>query len=107
ERAVTPDDYARMAERHPQVQRAAGTFRWTGSWRTVFVTADPLAAKDPDQPFVPDLAVEVEPYRMAGHDLEVDTPRYVPLAIDMEGGPKPHYVPAGVEQALPAGFSAR
>ena len=47
ERAVTPDDYARMAERHPQVQRAAGTFRWTGSWRTVFVTADPLGGEGP------------------------------------------------------------
>ena len=40
ERAVTPDDYARVAERHPDVQRAAATFRWTGSWHTVFVTAD-------------------------------------------------------------------
>ena len=47
ERAVTPDDYARMAERHPQVQRAAATFRWTGSWHTVFVTADPLGGQGP------------------------------------------------------------
>jgi hypothetical protein len=107
ERAVTPDDYARMAERHPQVQRAAGTFRWTGSWRTVFVTADPLAAKDPDQPFVPDLAVQLEPYRMAGHDLEVDTPRYVPLEIDMDVCAKRDYFRADVEQALLDVFSAR
>ena len=40
ERAVTEDDYARMAERHPEVQRAAATFRWTGSWNTVFLTID-------------------------------------------------------------------
>ena len=106
ERAVTPDDYARMAERHPQVQRAAGTFRWTGSWRTVFVTADPLAAKDPDQPFDPGLLVELEPYRTAGHDLEVDTPRYVPLAIDMQVCAKRDYFRADVAQALLEVFSA-
>src|SRR5215210_6265409 len=31
ERAVTPEDYAEMAQRHPEVQRAAATIRWTGS----------------------------------------------------------------------------
>jgi len=106
QRAVTPDDYARMAERHPQVQRAAGTFRWTGSWRTVFVTADPLAAKDPDQPFDPSLLVQLEPYRTAGHDLEVDTPRYVPLEIDMQVCAKRDYFRADVARALLEVFSA-
>jgi len=42
ERAVTEADYAEVAERHPLVQRAAATFRWTGSWHTVFVTVDRL-----------------------------------------------------------------
>src|SRR5690606_13736452 len=40
ERAVTPEDYARMAERHPEVQRAAATRRWSGSWNTIFLTVD-------------------------------------------------------------------
>ena len=40
ERAVTEADYAEVSERNPRVQRAAATFRWTGSWHTVFVTAD-------------------------------------------------------------------
>ena len=35
ERAVTPEDYAEVAQRCGlDVQRAAATFRWTGSWRT-------------------------------------------------------------------------
>jgi hypothetical protein len=38
ERAVTEDDYAAAAERHPDVQRAAATRRWTGSWYTMFIT---------------------------------------------------------------------
>ena len=41
ERAVTAADYARgRSERDPHVQRPPATFRWTGSWHTVFVTAD-------------------------------------------------------------------
>jgi len=31
QRAVTPADYAEVAQRHPLVQRAAATPRWTGS----------------------------------------------------------------------------
>ena len=39
-RAVTEADYAAVAGRHPGVQRAMATFRWTGSWHTVFITVD-------------------------------------------------------------------
>jgi predicted phage baseplate assembly protein len=42
QRAITADDYARLAERHPKVQRAAATLRWTGSWYEVLVAIDPL-----------------------------------------------------------------
>src|SRR5262249_57689687 len=86
--------------------RAAAPSRGPAGGRTVFVTADPLAAKDPDQPFVPELAVQLEPYRMAGHDLEVDTPRYVPLEIDMQVCAKRDYFRADIEQALLDVFSA-
>ena len=55
ERAVTEDDYARMSERDPHVQRAAATFRWTGSWYTVFVTADRLGGAPVDDPFEAEL----------------------------------------------------
>jgi predicted phage baseplate assembly protein len=107
ERAVTEEDYAEMAERHPQVQQAAATFRWTGSWRTVFVTADPLAAKPEDAPFDPELAAHLEPYRMAGHDLEIDDPRYVPLEIDMQVCAKREYFRSDVKRALLDVMSSR
>ena len=42
QRAVTRPTTQAVAERHPEVQRAAATFRWTGSWYTVFVTVDRL-----------------------------------------------------------------
>ncbi|HVJ18013.1 MAG TPA: putative baseplate assembly protein, partial [Polyangiaceae bacterium] len=37
ERAVTESDYAAIAARHPEVQKASAVFRWTGSWHTVFI----------------------------------------------------------------------
>jgi hypothetical protein len=107
ERAVTEADYATMTERHPQVQRAAATFRWTGSWRTVFVTVDPLARKEPDAPFDPGLQPHLEPFRMAGHDLEVDTPRYVPLEVEMTVCAKRDHFRSDVKRALLDVFSSR
>src|SRR5437588_2654630 len=69
ERAVTPADYAAASERHPQVQRAATTFRWTGSWRTVFVTADRMGGLPVDDDFELAMRRHLERFRMAGHDL--------------------------------------
>jgi len=42
-RAITAEDYARLAENHPKVQRAAATLRWTGSWYEALVAVDPRA----------------------------------------------------------------
>src|SRR5207244_3845384 len=68
ERAVTPADCAVVTERHPQVQRAAATFRSTGSWRTVFVTADRIGGLPVDVDFERAMRRHLEHFRMAGHD---------------------------------------
>ncbi|MDJ0784949.1 MAG: putative baseplate assembly protein [Desulfosarcinaceae bacterium] len=81
ERAVTEADYAAMAQRFPGVQRAAAYFRWTGSWTTVFVTVDRLGGQAVTQVFADDLRAFLEPFRMAGYDLEVIPPAYAPLEI--------------------------
>jgi Baseplate J-like protein len=107
ERAVTPDDYADVTERAPQIQQAAATFRWTGSWHTVFVTADRAGGLDVDAPFESELRAFIEPYRMAGYDLEVDGPRYVPLEIEMQVCVRPDYFRSDVKAALLDLFSAR
>jgi hypothetical protein len=100
ERAVTADDYAQMAERHPEVQRAAATFRWTGSWHTVFVTVDRRGGLDVDDDFKARLRDNLEPFRMAGHDVEVDGPIFVPLVLALTVCVKPDYFNASVKQAL-------
>jgi len=42
-RAVRPEDYQAAAETLPWVLKAGTSFRWTGSWLTVFTTVDPKA----------------------------------------------------------------
>jgi hypothetical protein len=100
ERAVTPADYAAASERHPQVQRAAATFRWTGSWRTVFVTADRMGGLSVDDDFERTMRGHLERFRMAGHDLEIDGPRFVSLEVEMTVCIKPDYFRSSVKQAL-------
>ena len=80
-RAVRPEDYQEVAERHPEVQRAVASFRWTGSWRTVRVTVDRAGGRPVDDTFQADLIEFLEPYRMAGHDLQVAPPAFVALDL--------------------------
>jgi hypothetical protein len=44
-RAVTPSDYEAAAETLPWVLKAGTSFRWTGSWLTVFTAVDPEAGQ--------------------------------------------------------------
>ena len=106
ERAVTPADYAAAAERRPDVQRAAATFRWTGSWHTVFVTADRFGGGEVDARFSARLRRHLERFRMAGYDLEVSGPRYVPLEVELHLCVKPDYFRAHVLQAVQRVLSA-
>ena len=100
ERAVTTADYEAMAGRHPQVQRAAATRRWTGSWHTVFVTVDRADALPVDAGFEAQLLEHLERYRLAGEDLEADAPRWVPLEVEMQVCVAPGYLRADVHAAL-------
>jgi hypothetical protein len=100
ERAVTPADYAAAAERRPDVQRAAATFRWTGSWYTVFVTPDRFGGGNIDAVFAARLRRHLERFRMAGYDLEVNSPRYAPLDVTLHICVLPDYFRADVLQAV-------
>jgi hypothetical protein len=80
-RAVTLADYGEISGRLAGVQRAAASLRWTGSWKTVFVTVDRLAGRPVDAPFRESVARHLDGYRMAGQDVEVDAPRFVSLEL--------------------------
>jgi Baseplate J-like protein len=100
ERAVTVDDYAQIAERHPEVQRAAASFRWTGSWRTVFIAVDRLGGLPMDDAFETTMRQYFDPFRMAGHDIEIDEPHFVALEIEMVVFVGPEHFRSDVELAL-------
>ena len=106
-RAVTEADYAAVAGRHPGVQRAMATFRWTGSWHTVFITVDRQDGKVVDAIFEASVRKFVEPFRMAGHDVEVEGPLPVSLEIDMDVCADPAYFRADVKRELLELFSTR
>ncbi len=100
ERAVTAADYAAAAERRADIQRAAATFRWTGSWHTVFVSADRLGGAAVDARFEARLRAHLERFRMAGYDLEVDAARYVALDITLHLCVRPGYFRSEVVRAV-------
>jgi hypothetical protein len=83
ERAVTADDYAAAAQRHPQVARAVAAIEWTGSWRTVFVAVDRVGGRPVDAAFAGEVAAFLERFRLAGHDVAVEPPVFVPLEIEL------------------------
>ena len=107
ERAVTPEDYAEVAERYPQLQKAASTFRWTGSWHTVFVTVDRLGGLPVTSEFEDKMRQHLEKYRMAGYDLEIDAPRPVSLEIEISVCVNSDYFRSHVKAALLEAFSDR
>ena len=70
---------------------AVATLRWTGSWHTVFITVDRKGGRPVSAAFEADLRQFLEKYRLAGHDLEIDAPRYVPLDLSLTVCLKPGY----------------
>jgi Baseplate J-like protein len=107
ERAVTEADYAEVARRHPEVQQAAARFRWTGSWQMVFVAIDRKNGRPVDEAFEKDMRKFLELYRLAGYDLEIDAPIFVPLNIAIMVCVKPGFFRSDVKQTLSDIFSNR
>jgi hypothetical protein len=89
------------------VQRASAVLRWTGSWNTVFVTVDRLGGRAVSTDFVRRMRSDVERYRMAGHDLAFDGPRYVSLELALLVCVDPGYLRSEVRAALLAVFGNR
>jgi hypothetical protein len=105
ERAVTEADYEKIAQKHPGVQKAIATIRWTGSWYTVFVTIDRTGGRDVDTDFKDKILAFLERYRIAGYDIDINGPVYVPLDITINVCVKPGYFRSNVKQSLLEIFS--
>jgi hypothetical protein len=110
-RAVLPADYETAAETLPWVQRAGTTFRWTGSWLSVFTTADPVGSETIATDQRTSLIDLLNRYRMAGYESYAPDPEFVSLdlAIDVCAAPTAFagIVEAAVLQALNPRGTAR
>ena len=116
-RAVTAEDYRRAALTVEGVAGAVASFRWTGSWYTVYVGVDPA---DPDMiltdargqtrlaPSFRKSVVDVlDRYRLAGYDLEVRPGQYVPLDITISLCLKPGFFRGDVVEAVLEALAGR
>jgi hypothetical protein len=100
ERAVTEADYAAVAQRHPEVQRAAATRRWSGSWHTWYVTVDRRGGLPVDAAFKERLRGFLGRFRLAGHDIEIEAPRFASLDVALAVCVEPGYLRSNVRRAL-------
>lgn len=93
-RAVTERDWEEMALRHPDVAAAKASFRWTGSWHTVFVAIHPVdqanlrrlpgGGTELQSPFAQLIKAHLTRFKLAGYDLDIRAAIYVPLEIDIQ-----------------------
>lgn len=81
ERAITMQDYVNAAELNPQIEDAAAQPRWTGSWYTIFVAAEPQANGPMSEALRRSLTRTMNAYWLAGQAVYVEPPQYVPLSI--------------------------
>jgi predicted phage baseplate assembly protein len=107
QRAVTAADYAEVAERHPQVQKAEATLRWTGSWNTMFVTVERTGGLPVDDLFRLQIRNHLERFRLTGYDLEIRAPIFVSLDIAFTVCVAPGYFRGDIETSLANTFSNR
>lgn len=81
-RAVRAEDYEAAAETLDWVQQAGTTFRWTGSWFTVFTSIDPKSGLPIDRHI--EVINLLNRRRLAGYESYVPPPRYISFDLDIE-----------------------
>ena len=91
ERAVTPEDYAEVTERHSRRAARRGDAALDRQLAHGVHHGRSRRGRRCRARCEPDLAPFVDRYRMAGHDLEFDDPLYVSLEIELHVCVKPDY----------------
>src|SRR6266702_122300 len=103
-RAVRPEDYNEAAGKLDWVQRAGTVMRWTGSWVTIFVTADPKNAGAISRDRHIELSRLLNRYRLAGYEAYAPAPHYVSFDLKIQVCAKSNAfrgdVYAGIDVAL-------
>jgi hypothetical protein len=80
-RAVRPEDYVRAMRTLSWVTSSRATFRWTGSWLTIFASADPAGSEVISDLERTELLHLLNRYRMAGYECYAPDPEYVSVDL--------------------------
>jgi Baseplate J-like protein len=99
-RAVRAEDYVAAAETLDWVERAGTVFRWTGSWLSVFTTADPLGSEEITIGEQLDLIRLLNRRRLAGYESYAPSPHYVALDLEVYVCARPEAFRGDVKQAV-------
>ena len=99
-RVVRTSDYVAAAESLPWVLQAGTTFRWTGSWLTVFTTADPHDREDLTITELEELNDLLDRRRLAGYESYVLPPAYASVDLKITLCAQPDAFAADVEAAV-------
>ena len=83
-RAVRPEDYQAAAETLPWVQKAGTSFRWTGSWMTVFTSVDPRGSEQISTAEHVQLVELLNRRRLAGYESYAPPPQFVSIDLRIE-----------------------
>jgi hypothetical protein len=104
--AVRPPDYEAAAETLPWVDRAGTVYRWTGSWLTVFTTADPKGGAPISIDEQLQLVQLLDRRRLAGYESYVLSPQYAALDLEISVCAQPDAFRGDVELAVLTALSA-
>jgi hypothetical protein len=99
ERAVALEDYATMARSVPGVARATGRLLG-GVYNTVRVLVDPEGQAELTPELRDAVRASLERARMAGREVIISAPSYVPISLVLEVGVKPGAFPHRVRDTV-------
>lgn len=99
-RSITPDDYARIARRHPEVNSAFMERRSAGTFQIDVLYVQRRGALPWDSEFAELIEAYIEPTRMLGRTIEVVPPRFTGARIELEIEVAPRAFGSQVRAAL-------
>jgi predicted phage baseplate assembly protein len=104
-RAVTRPDHVAAALLCPGVINAAAQVRWTGSYYVVSVTVQRAGGAAVDVAFQAQVQTFLEPYRLAGWNIEVKPPTFVSILVGLSVKVAPGFLPTTVLAAVTAALT--
>lgn len=99
-RAVRAEDYEAAAETLPWVQKAVTSFRWTGSWMTVFTAVDPLGSEQISTAEQVQLVELLNRRRLAGYESYAPPPQYLSIDLRVEVCVQDGWLDGDVEEGV-------